>query len=75
MGFYRNKKRKRRTVEIHRRLTEIEKENILLDGELTEDLKSERKTLNKELRIVKLELDNKWMYEKRISNRTTEDEA
>jgi hypothetical protein len=57
------KKRKYRTVEIHRRLTEIEKEEILLDGKLTKELKLERKELNKKLRVVNLELDNKWMYE------------
>lgn len=57
------KKRKYRTVAIHRRLTEIEKEEILLDGKLTKDLKLERKELNKELRVLEIELNNKWMYE------------
>lgn len=63
------KKRKCRKVDIHRRLTEIEKEEILLDGELTKDLKLERKELKKELRVIELELDNKWMYEDKLKQR------
>jgi hypothetical protein len=58
------KKRKYRTVDIHRRLTQIDKEEILLDGILTDELKIERKELKKELKVIELELNNRWIYEK-----------
>jgi hypothetical protein len=58
------KKRKYRTVDIHRRLTQIDKEEILLDGVLTDELKIERKELKKELKVIELELNNRWIYEK-----------
>jgi hypothetical protein len=58
------KKRKYRTVDIHRRLTQIDKEEILLDDVLTDELKIERKELKKELKVIELELNNRWIYEK-----------
>jgi hypothetical protein len=55
------KKRKYRTVDIHRRLSFIKREELL--DQLTEELKEEREQLKKELKVVEFELKNKHLYD------------